>query len=213
MFMRPIAWCPVIWIAATVLPATASGSILTFAFDGQVDVVDDRHGLLPFVHVGDRVTYTFSFDSDAPDTNPYIFAAEYKGLTAFLKAGSMDMECPPPTIIIQHPGDVFDVESDINVSLPRLQPGGSIYFALIDQAESNALPNTALPTVPYDLTPFASREFSASFILPPPAYSEAASFWGHIDRFYAVPEPATLALVLAGGLLVLARGRTQNSRS
>ena len=205
MSMRPIAWCPVIWIAAAVLPTAASGTVLTFAFEGQVDVVDDRHGLLPFVHVRDTVTYTFSFDSNAPDTDPVLTRAIYYGTSAELRVDDTILSCVDPGILIAHPMDLFDVSSKIITNLPGLQPGGSVYFRLSDQAENNALTSMDLPLVPYDLAPFAARGFSATFIVPPPAYSQSVSFWGHIDRFYAVPEPVTLPLMLAGGLLVLAR--------
>jgi len=193
-----------------VLPAATSGAILTFAFEGQVDVVDDRHGLLPFIHAGDPVTYLFSFDSNALDTDPALGVALYDGLSASLQVAGVVLDCGAPKILVSHPRDIFRPSSSVNIDLPGLQPEGMFYVALIDQAESNALADTALPLAPYDLAPFANRGFSASFqtpLLPPPDYSETLQFWGHIDRFYAVPEPTTLAMLALSLLTLRPRSR------
>ncbi len=187
-----------------ITPVSGSAAILTFAFEGHITNKQDPLGLLTFAAVGDQVLYTFSFDSDDLGTRPVPTYAYYSGLSSESKVRGFEFVSGIPSILIQHPLDLFDVSARFDVGFPGLQPDGFVLFRLSDQRESNALSSVDLPLVPYDLVPFSERAFSFSFYVPRPGgSSERIGFSGLIDRF--VPEPNTLVLMMSAAIL-LSRG-------
>lgn len=189
-----------------ITPVSGSAAILTFTFEGHVIDKHDPVGRLTFGKVGDAVAYAFSFDPQAAGTILVPTLAFYPGIASELAVGATQITSGVPRIQIQHPLDLFNVSSSLNVDIPGLLPDGSIYFRLSDQAESNALTSIDLPLTPYNLAPFASRAFSVSFLAPQPGgSSERIGFSGLIDRF--VPEPNTLVLMMSAAIALMRRPR------
>jgi hypothetical protein len=185
---------------ALVLAQVARAAVVEMEMIGRIATVQDSLGLLPFAHVGDRVVYRFSYDSEAPDTNGTPTSAFYAGIHASLRAGTQDISVlDAPAIEIQHPNDLFDVSSNLaNTGLSQNLTQGFVYFRLSDQPNGDALTSTDLPLIPYDLSLFLSRGFQVSFFGPPASppgeNPYLGLFAGTIDFFYLVPEPVSLLL-------------------
>jgi hypothetical protein len=189
------------FLAVMVLSVLSRAAVIEMEMTGTITTVEDPLGLLPFAHPGGQMVYRFSYDSDAPDGAPSSDSLGlYTGLSATLRAGTQVLEVTtPPHIQILHPNDWFEVNS--NLSNAGLSPhlwGGFFYSRLLDQAESNAIPNTQLPVSPYDLSAFANRSFQVFFRGPqkPGGSSEFYNFAfaGTVDTW--TPEPLSLLLIL-----------------
>jgi hypothetical protein len=189
-------------VALLSCPLVTQGTILTFVMEGTVSTVgSDPPGLpSPVGAVGDRAVYTFTFDSDAPNTSWVPWAGGYQAISSSLRIGSQELISSAPTILIQHPGDLFDLNFSVEPPAPEILSANG-YFSLNDQAESNALVDVSLPLLPYDLGLFAFKSFTINLLGPPPPGQSSQSIVylsGAIDEFYAVPEPGcVLLLVLA----------------
>ena len=190
------------------LPVAAQATTLIWAMEGDIQTVDDPLGLIGFAHSGDRVVYTFTFDSNAPDTNPSTSGGWYTGSSTTLEVGIQEVTSDFPYLEIQHDpsfhaNDFFNVWSHLEVTgMP-----GSIYFRLLDPF-GTGLTNISLPLEPYDLTAFAWTEFSATIIGPPSPNNPSGtllSFNGSVDSFYAIAEPGSLLFVLGGLAFMLRR--------
>lgn len=196
-----------------ITPISGSAAILTFAFEGHITGKHAPPGLLPFADLGAPVLYLFTFDEGAANTYPLPGAGTYGGISAELKVAGTILSCSPPRVSITDSDhrDVFDVSSPLDVSLPGLLPGGFTYFRLYNPGTNDPIEGIELPNEPYESNLFANREFAVSFYAlpdPPGSSSELLSVYGQIDRFYKIPEPASLACFLwAGRLLVSGRRR------
>jgi hypothetical protein len=181
--------------AAALIGPAARAEVRTFAMEGSVSYKDDPLNMLKWVNVGDRMVYTFSFDSEAPDTSPLTSGAEYGGLWATLGVGDTQLAVDAPDILIGHPSDIFRLHS-----LFQFGPyNGDAFLTLADQgAISDALTDVSLPSVPYDLAPWALKYFDIGIYVPQTGYPPILSlgFFGDIDSFHIVPEPATLVLLI-----------------
>jgi hypothetical protein len=188
--------------AVIACPAISRAAVIQMEMTGTITTVEDPLGLLPFVHPGDQVVYQFSYDSDAPDGAPSSDSVGlYTGISASLHAGTQILAVSDaPLIDIVHPNDYLEVSSHLtNAGLSNELSGGFVYFRLSDQVESNALTNTNLPVEPYDLSPFAHREFQVFFRGPPRpgGGSEYYNFlfYGNVDTWTLVPEPLSLVMI------------------
>jgi hypothetical protein len=188
-------------IAFAIVPL-AHGEVRTFVMEGNVTVIQNPTGALDFVHLGDRVVYTFTFDSNAPDLDPVPAVGEYTFLAGSLLVGSNPIPLTPQGILVGHPLDLFEVQSGAAMS------GLTNTYArltLDDQAESNALVDASLPVAPYDLALFQYKGFviqGLGPVIPPGTYPSISNLEGSIDRFYAVPEASSVLLLCLGGLLL-----------
>ena len=187
-----------------IAPPAARAAVLTFAMEGPITFKDDPVGLLDFAEVGDRVVYTFSFDTDAPDTHGAPTLAVYDGIASSVLVGDRQLSSGQPLISIQE-HDLFQVFSD--VAMP--EGVSRIAFTLHDR-DLVAILTKALPEEPYGLEPFEDKEFD--FVLdmppvPPDTIFTRFEFYGDIDRFYIVPEPATAVLVCLGLTAVIRKRR------
>jgi len=196
-----------LWGVALAWPLAAQAAVLTFVFGGHATYVNksDPSGVLTFGAVGDRVVYTFSFNSAAPDQDPQPGRAAYSGLGSGLLVEQQGLECEFPSIRILHPDDLFDVSAELKPNVSGIGSSGFVLFRLSDQDESNALTSVELPSVPYGLDPFANRGFYLNFHIPASSdgLSAALEMTGVIDEFYAIPEPATLLSLLTAAALAV----------
>ncbi len=197
------------WIAGALvcgMVGVAHGEIRTFAMEGTVSYISDPLGMLDWVDVGsDRLVYTFSFDSDAVDADNSPSVGVYDGLSASLQVGSTPITVSAPRIIIQHPVDLFRMQSHLIFGSYQ----GDAFLTLADQTDNNALTDAVLPIVPYDLGPWQLKYFGIGIYVPQPGYPDTLTigFGGDIESFYVIPEPTSLTLLFPG-LLVIRRKHT-----
>jgi len=181
---------------------------VTWAMEGTIQVVDDPLGLIGFAQVGERVQYTFTFDSDTPDTNPTDTLATYLGTASTFRVGTTWLEAGVPQIDIQrhptvHVNDMFDVFSWFQYD----GMGGSVYFRLLDPL-GTVLPGTELPAEPYPLAGFAGASFNCTIVVPYSPSNPTTTdlvFYGTIDSFYVVPEPGSFLLLALACLIINVR--------
>lgn len=199
------------WLRAGVLiglfalPSLSRGAILTFTMEGSINEVIDPAGLLTFAGVGDRAVYTFSFNSDAPDGSPSASRGTYSGISSGLQVKDVTFTGYAPEMLVQHPGDLFEVSSWANVNLPGMDPLGFAIFDLVDDVANNSLTDTLLPLEPLNLEPFHVRSFGLSFWPVGGGHDRPTLYLiGTVTSF--TPEPASLA-AMAVGLGLLTRPR------
>jgi hypothetical protein len=196
-------------VAAAALTGPVSrAEVRTFAMEGMVSYKNDPLNMIDWVDFGDRMVYTFSFDSETPDLNPLTSVAEYEGLSATLRVADTSIAVTPPRILIGNTLDIFRLHSDLTLN----SSFGDAFLTLSDQADRNALTDTSLPTVPYDLAPWELKHFDFGIDIPQSGYPPVVTltFGGNIDAFYIVPEPVSMALLLLGSPLV-GRGHSNPS--
>jgi len=207
MKTRRIALGPVL-VALVLTAGICHGEILTFAFEGTVERVNDSLGLLDWIQPGDRTTYTFTFDSDTPPSFPPQYLAEYPGISAEFTAATRSFAGSAPLITVHDHSnggmDFFNVRSSFAVD----GMDATVYFILVDHF-GNALSDYALPSEPYDLSRFPhEKDFDSTVFGPPPSYPTYLTFWGAIDSFYvAPPEPSSILLILLATFALTARRR------
>ena len=134
--MKTVRWlAPVVaWtVLILALTGSAEGTLITWAMEGTIQAVDDPLDMIGFAQEGERVKYTFTFDSDTPDTNPTPTLATYYGNAAIFNVGTEWLSADAPQIDIQryptvHINDGFDVLSGLQVD----GMSGSVYFRLLD---------------------------------------------------------------------------------
>jgi hypothetical protein len=203
-FVLPV----VVVLVAFLRPVASRAAVLTYVTTGHVTQINDSLGLLGFVQVGDPVTYRCAFDTSQEGSHPFPGYSAYTGISSSVQAGTLEFTGGPPIMEIGHPRDSVEMHSALAVSIPGLSPGTSIQMVLYDQVESNALTDTALPTVPYDLNPFASTWHQITFFAPPPVPGQSGiGLWigATVDSFQVVPEPGALRLLAVGGAVVIRR--------
>lgn len=188
----------ILWIAGITALATrplALGEVRTWVMEGSVKNIVNPAGLLDSVHLGDRMMYTFTFDSDLQYFDPAIPTARgYGGLAASLEIGSWAIPCELPSLGVQHPPDSFAVSSTVSLDF-----GYNRQNYVFAQLLGGALDSTILPDQPYDIGLFPSSYIQLNIFSPPispyPPYA-ASSVSAHVDQFYAIPEPGSLILLL-----------------
>ena len=207
MKTRRCRWLPVALVVLALASAGVEGAIITFGMEGEITSRYDPLGLLDWAHTGDRVVYTFTFDTTAPDQNSTPWQGWYTGLAACLRVGLTDVAVGAPSLAVQQPNSFIVASS--------LSPGGfpgAVSFTLDDQ-DFEAIPTADPPTAPYDLSLFELRDFQLGVYgppIPPSSYSTFVYFFGPVDSFYLVPEPCTLFTV-AFGILVATRRRPRGA--
>ena len=180
----------------------AAGEVRTWQMEGTVTTLNEHYGAIPFIHPGDRIAYTFTFDSDTRDTNGGPPASCYHGTSSSLRIGSEILNAGPPNIWIQKNvgGDLVMVYTNQLASPNNQFTTGALNFDLRNPSTGSLL-DTRLPNEPYDLNLFQDRGFSVNYGLPPDGYY-MVNFGGIIDSFYAIPEPG-MVILFAIGCLVL----------
>ncbi len=192
----------VLWLLSF-LPVTSRGAVLTFAFEGEVAQVADSVGVLSFIHPGQRFSYTFSFDTDAPNVYPYpdLSAGSYAGISSSLMVGGFPFPTGVPVInTSDHLDDFFSVGSNIEWDRPELLPGG--HGVSVELWGGDAMQSPALPQAPYELNLWTYEDFQISFIAPGGSTGVLLSIVGSIDSMRLVPEPASALLLGFAGFLV-----------
>jgi hypothetical protein len=174
-------------------PTAAQAAVRTFTMDGILTQVTPSPNSLPaFAAVGDHVTYTFTFDAEAQDTNPAPGVGSYAGISSQATIKDQTFAGQMPSIQVQYDSGIpgapawFHVESGLLVD--GLSPFSSA-VALFNLNDTNhsVLTGPNLPEEPYDPSLFASTSFTIKFY----TVDGSVNYEGII-----VPEPASFSLVL-----------------
>lgn len=188
--------------------APAAGTIITIAFSGVIDFVDEA---LPFSHsIGAGTTFegTYSYESTTPDNlpdDPGIGGYSFPDYAMSAQIGAFEFETIDLGIAIF-----------IHSTLDRYSAAGYSPFlsngvvwrdmgVVLSDRTATAFPNDSLPDDAPNLDDF---EFERIFYLQQ-VDNPDFSITGEITSIYRVPEPSALALVMTG-VFLCARRRKQD---
>lgn len=191
--------------------STTQATLIEIAITAEVtDVYDpeDFH-LEGNVKIGDTITGSYKYDSDATDTNPsssgglYEFTQSPCGI--FLEAGGLFFKTDPSdTYFLVSIGDdtppnafrdTFNITSYSNLSLSNDVPVGNISWQLIDYS-ATAFINDSLPLLPPVLE---NWDFNDLFI---EGGMRSGDFMihGEVTSAVLIPEPASIIFIGLGCL-------------
>lgn len=204
-------------VAAAMLataPTLASADLIAYYFEGHVTAINDPGGTLPpSIVVGAAFHGTFSYSTDAVDTDPLPNFGTYRydqpltnaGLS--ITIGDVDFTVDPilPLFAATQnvpPGsspDMFTLSTSIQPPIGS-EDNSSIQFEFADYNSGIALSDDHLPLSLTD-TNWHSRIFNL--------YGDGGpiAVHGEIETMYAIPEPRTSLLWLLGSSALLWRRR------
>lgn len=135
-----------------------AGEVVTVNFTGVVGpFVRDDLNIFPGVSVGDPVSGTYSYDTNAPDVNPDPQLGSYPGAgTLTVEIGSFTFQSVTGQSLTQNdqPFDRFVVlDNNFTPSFPGTTSGRDLRVEFFDN-EGGALSSDALPTGVPDLSEF-----------------------------------------------------------
>lgn len=190
-------------LVALAANAHAVGEVRTWVMEGPVTYITNPAGVLDSVNLGDRMKYTFTFDSDVQYFDPAIpIARGYGGIAADLQIGSWEIPCEVPSLGVQHPPDWFRVSSDVPLDF-GYDRNNYVFAVLL----GGTLDSTFLPDEPYDISLFPGTYIQLNIYSPPispyPPYT-FSSVSANVDRFYSIPEPSSMLFLLVGGVVLTA---------
>jgi len=201
-----LVFCVVLLVAVPM----AAAEMITFKFDGVIDVVDDENNVLDgAVQVGSPFTGVYTFDSDTADAWPDDLQRgryDSPGPTMNLTIGGLEVVVESGNAKINVANDFYG--SDIyRVGGTQSFMAGDLViqemgFKLEDPTGS-ALDSDVLPVRPPNLTDYAQRWFG---ILGEKTGVGGFKFWGEPASLVLIPEPATFVLI-SGAALVVGRRR------
>lgn len=189
------------------LARASQAAVLTFVMEGVVTGVgSDPPGLPNYAQIGERVKYTFTFDTAAPNLYPPNTAGYYHAVSSSLLVGGRPFGCGAPTMLVA--ARTFEVGFSVDPPDSTIT-SGSGYFRLSNHGYEQVIWDYSPPFAPYSLSLFRGPSgFKINLVAPPlpGTYYTAIYFGGVIDTFYAIPEPASLVLLVVGiSLLVRSR--------
>lgn len=191
-----------ILVLTALSPARDSqADILTFVMEGVVTGVgSDPPGLPNYAQIGERVKYTFTFDTAAPNLYPPSTGGYYQAISSSLLVGGRPFACGAPAMLIV--ADTFGLDFSIDAPDSTIT-GGSGAFRLTNQGYGQVIWDYSPPLAPYNLSLFRSLAtgFGVNLFAPPlPGwpYRTLHYFGGEIDSFYAIPEPVSLGFIVLG---------------
>lgn len=161
-----------------------------------MDMVDEplrQLGISP----GDEFTFTYSFDSNAPDQDPAPEYGEYQVDYVSFSAGTVAVPVTAPGAVGVRVGDVHSYVVDALVA-PFLPEPTTAYLWIGLSSFTPVFPGVSLPLHP---VPLESFDKFLLLHLEGPGYGAL----GMVDAW--TPEPATLSLLALGGLALLRRRR------
>ncbi len=208
-------------IAALVLAACAAAApaeIVRIGLTAEVTYMEDWHGLLEGrINVGDLITGYYTYDSETPDIGPetpvygrYEYSSPPYGIK--LTAGGFVFETDPErtkfSILIRNDKvgqDGYSLDSWYNLPLDNGVKLASIDWQL-DDFSGTAISIDALPTTPPVLEDWPDTWVGLS-VKGGDGIRGGAQFSirSTVTSVYLIPEPATLSLLLLGGLLTFRR--------
>ena len=185
-----------------VLAGSTKAGTMAYEFTGVVDWVDaiGSGGLDPSVHVGTPFAGRFTFDSNAPDSDPASDRGLYTGpgFSMSVDVGSYSWSSGDGAAVgvVNMSGFTFGA-GNFGVGDNLWINGITCGFA------EPTLAGGALPTEPFALSPsdyFGAKVDNVSF-------APVAFFRGPLTTFAIVPEPCCMLLMVGGLISVLIRRR------
>lgn len=185
--------------------------LITIYLTAEVTYVDDLGNLLEgMVTVGDKITGSYSYDSDTLDTNPSDEVGDYWHYNApygiNLSAGTLAFQTDPDNVkflvevLNDHTGiDGYLLRSYNNLPLPSGIEVDHIAWQLGDYS-MNALSSAALPTSPPVL-----EDWDNDHLYITVGYKGSSIISATVTS--AVPEPATVLLLAIGSVALIKRRR------
>ncbi len=193
--MRVLIYTGLAAFLLLILPITAEGTVRTFTMDGTITGVFPYPPSFPaFAAVGDHVAYTFTFDTEAEDTDPSPGGGNYAGISSQATIKDQTFAGLAPLISIRYGPDMpsgsgwFSVQSGLIPDQSSPFSSAIAFFNLTD-TNNSVLTGPNLPEAPYDPSLFASTSFTIKFY----AADGSVNYDGMI-----VPEPGALSLMLLG---------------
>lgn len=186
--------------------------LITIYLTAEVTYVDDHADLLEGkVTIDDIITGSYSYDSDTPDTNPSDTVGDYwhyntpYGIN--LSAGSLVFQTDPDNVHFlvevcnNHipPPDGYLLRSYNNLPLSNWVHVERISWQL-DDYSGTALSSAALPTTPPVLEDWERNYLQITF-----GYKGSSYILARVTS--AIPEPATILLLVLGSLVLTRRRR------
>jgi hypothetical protein len=189
--------------------------IITIGLTGLVDNVNDPCNLLGGgVTEGAQITGFYIYDSTTPDTNPLPIYGTYSHSSApygiSLTIVSVIFQTDPLKVKFSvgvandnQGNDSYSIISYNNLTLANGVTVDNLSWDLVDNL-GTAISTTDLPITPPDLSkwPFNDLYIFGGIGGTPPCFDEPFQINGHVTSVYLVPEPATLILLVTGGLLL-----------
>ena len=190
------------------LPAVSRGEPITIGLTGKVSIINDLSNRFGGqIHLKDKVTATYSYESTTLDSNPsdpaigdyWHYTAPY-GISVHI--GDFVFETNENNvrflveIVNDQSGDSYLVRSESNICSTAVLVD-TIYWALADYG-GTALLSDALPTTMPNLDDWNNMN-----VLSISGPSREAPFWIAVEvtSTVLVPEPATLLLLACGFIL------------
>jgi hypothetical protein len=186
--------------------------IITIGLTGLVDYVDDPYNLLQgSVSVDNPITGYYTYESTTPDTNPSSTVGDYWHYSApagvsltvggyTFKTDLSDVKFLMEVVNNHSSMDNYLFGSYNNLSLSNGVPVMHVSWQL-DDYSGTALSSTDLPT-----TAPVLADWQYDYLHLSGGYSEPVKqeflITGHVISVQLIPEPATLILLMTGGLLL-----------
>jgi len=187
----------------------AQGAIITIAIEAVVDYAYDPYGFLGVdIEVGDLMTGTYAYDTGTGDSSPIEGYAAYWYYDApgsiSLSVKGVEFKTDPANVDYRiaisdgyQSRDIYSVRTRNNLPLASGIVVDEVYWVLEDSRQT-AISNDALPTE----APILDDWLFNRVMINGPDRGPSFSITGHVTSAAAVPEPATILLLVAGaGLL------------
>jgi len=200
-----IVWVVGVCLLALVAPL-ANAELVTINIEGVVDTVeDDGYCLEDQIHVGDIITGWYTYDTATPDTNPSTNGADYWHYSPpcgiFLTVGGFEFRTDSANVnvlieIVDNypPDDDYLLRSYNNLSLSNGSLVDHISWWLYDPT-GTALSSDDLSTTPPVLENWNLNDLTI--------YGERVGYLIHGHVTSAIPEPATIFLLVVGACVAL----------
>jgi PEP-CTERM motif len=206
-------------VALVVIATNVHAELITFAFTGEVTLVDNRFGGVPSgIDVGDPFTVTYTFESTTPDVTPLelqrgFYRDAMTSMTFTLDGQAFSFAVRPDGASAANIGNVIDVRdnlidgrTDFYQVWAQSDVASGNFFSVEIQMQERRLPSEPLPDVftsdalPVMIDPsqftfrrFFAVDFDHNFITDGRVEANIIGLLPPIDN--GVPEPATLALL------------------
>lgn len=194
--------------------ALAQAAPITIAIAGEVTYLNLGTALGDSVHVGDSFTGTYTYDSIASDSDssvnrgvyqynsPYginiaLGGCEFKTDSAQM-SGQFSISISDNYLVNADPVDMYSVNSYKNAALSNGRVVSYVGWELNDWTYT-ALSSTALPTT---IPVLNQWNYNSMHIKLVGDYGGSLHILGTVTHAEIIPEPATMLLLGAGGLLL-----------
>jgi hypothetical protein len=193
--------------------------LVTIELTGEVTGLDDPVGWINSeVTVGQEISGWYSYDTSTPDSNPLARVGDYyhhsKPYGIELHIGDFVFQTDPADVeFLLAVGDNFMYSSWDNYgvgSYNNLPFSDEVYVTLIgwglQDPSGTALSSALLPATPPDVTQWSAMNWLRIELGGNPDQS-SAMIGGRVTSVSIVPEPATVLLLVMGGIALIRKKR------